>query len=150
MQSQPVCLCGAWMLWFCVSALVCMCVPRSVELPWKKEKVVLLKSVSMYFAELLCLHFLVFTCCSHVKSIRLWGKGQSLLHIIIERNKNAEKCQEILMNMFLRELEKKPSHKVKNQIQIPYPSASPLRGWKIQNWNTTSLNSGVFFVLPFP
>lgn len=46
----------------------------------------------MYFTELLCLHFLVFTCCSHVKSIRLWGKGQSLLHIIIERNK---KCREM-------------------------------------------------------
>lgn len=59
------------------------------------------------------------------------GKGQGLLQIIIERKKekkNAEKCQEILMNMFLRELEKRPSHKIENQIQIPYPSASPLRG----------------------
>lgn len=57
----------------------------------------------------------------------LWGKGQGLLQIIIII-KNAEKCQEILMNMFLRELEKRPSHKIKNWIQIPYPSASPLRG----------------------
>lgn len=50
------------------------------------------------------------------------GKGQGLLQIIIERKKekkNAEKCQEILMNMFLRELEKRPSHKIENQIQIP-------------------------------
>lgn len=71
----------------------------------------------------------------------LWGKGQGLLQIIIERKeKNAEKCQEILMNMFLRELEKRPSHKIENQIQIPYPSASPLRGWEIQSWNTTSLD----------
>lgn len=57
-----------------------------------------------------------------------------------KKEKNAEKCQEILMNMFLRELEKRPSHKIENQIQIPYPSASPLRGWEIQSWNTTSLD----------
>lgn len=69
----------------------------------------------MYFAELLCLHFLVFTCCRDVKSTMLRGKGQGLLQIITEiKKKNAEKCQEILMNMFLRELEKRPSHKIEN------------------------------------
>lgn len=51
------------------------------------KKTGLFESVSMYFTELLCLHFLVFTCCSHVKSTRLCGKGQGLLQIIIERNK---------------------------------------------------------------
>lgn len=57
------------------------------------------------------------------------GKGRACFKLSLkEREKNAEKCQEILMNMFLRELEKRPSHKIENQIQIPYPSASPLRG----------------------
>lgn len=58
------------------------------------KKTGLFESVSMYFTELLCLHFLVFTCCSHVKSTRLCGKGQGLLQIIIERNKK-KKCREM-------------------------------------------------------
>lgn len=54
-----------------------------------EKKAVLLTFVSMYFAELLCLHFLVFTCCRDVKKKHnvMGGKGQGLLQIIIERKK---------------------------------------------------------------
>lgn len=69
----------------CVQSQLCGTPIKS----WKKA--VLLTFVSMYFAELLCLHFLVFTGCKDVKSTMLWGKGQGLLQIIIERKKKMQR-----------------------------------------------------------
>lgn len=140
-ESQPGCSPRTGALWFSTR--------QSVESCEHGEKALLSPRVSVCVTELPCLHFFGVYMLQRCNKHNVMG-GKAVLASDYHGKRKFKMQRNVRRSWWTRfcgnwKRDQATKWRTRSRIQTPYPSASPWRGWKIQSWNTTSLDEGFLF-----